>query len=124
MNRHTALDSFFARLPRSSAEITRASSAAPSSRISPTGKFGGKVYAGNPKYSEALAVRCYPKIAALLEKIDLAVVVTPAFTVPCLIRECVAAGVRSAIVISAGFKERGTQGIELERQIQEAACAW
>src|SRR5207245_1466302 len=42
----------------------------------------------------------------------------PAVTVPGVVRECVAAGARSAIVISAGFKERGAEGVELERLIQ------
>ncbi|HEV2691097.1 MAG TPA: acetate--CoA ligase family protein, partial [Bryobacteraceae bacterium] len=50
---------------------------------------------------------------------DLAVVVTPATTVPGIIGECIEAGVRGAIVISAGFKEHGEQGKELERQILE-----
>ena len=47
----------------------------------------------------------------------MAVVVTPASTVPTVIRECVGAGVRSAIVISAGFKERGPEGAKLEEEI-------
>src|SRR5208282_5833972 len=82
------------------------------------GKFPGKVYAVNPHRSEVLGVRCHANIAALPEKVDLAIVVTPAPSVPGVIRECVDAGARSAIVISAGFKERGAVGVELERQIQ------
>lgn len=49
---------------------------------------------------------------------DLAVIVTPAKTVPGIIRECVDAGVRAAVVISAGFKEIGAAGAELENQIR------
>ena len=82
------------------------------------GKFPGKVYAVNPNRSEVLGLPCYANITAVPEKIDLAVVVTPAATVPAVIRECVGAGVRSAIVISAGFKERGPEGAKLEQQIQ------
>ena len=55
------------------------------------------------------------------EQVDLAVIVTPAPTVPDVIGECVDAGVRGAIVISAGFKEIGAEGIELERRILEQA---
>jgi len=51
------------------------------------------------------------------------VIVTPAHTVPGVIGDCVAAGVKGAIVISAGFKERGAAGAELERQILEKARA-
>ena len=61
----------------------------------------------NPKRSELLGIKCYPSVAALSEPVDLAVIVTPAATVPGVVRECVDAGARSAIVISAGFKERG-----------------
>ncbi|MBV9183508.1 MAG: bifunctional acetate--CoA ligase family protein/GNAT family N-acetyltransferase, partial [Acidobacteria bacterium] len=51
--------------------------------------------------------------------VDLAVIVTPAPTVPALIGECVDAGTRAAVVISAGFRERGAEGAELESKIRE-----
>ena len=80
--------------------------------------FRGKVYAVNPKRDEILGLRCYSNIASVPEKVDLAVIVTPAPAVPAVIGECVDAGVRSAVVISAGFKERGEEGTKLEQQIQ------
>ena len=83
--------------------------------------FGGTVYPVNPNRPSVLSIRAYPKIAAIPEPIDLAVIVTPATTVPGVIGECVAAGVKAAIVISAGFKEIGESGAELERQILEQA---
>ncbi|MFN8434562.1 MAG: CoA-binding protein [Anaerolineales bacterium] len=55
------------------------------------------------------------------EKLDLIVVVTPATTVPDIIKEAVDLGVPSAIIISAGFKETGPAGVELERQVMEHA---
>ncbi|MGC1254747.1 MAG: bifunctional acetate--CoA ligase family protein/GNAT family N-acetyltransferase [Candidatus Acidiferrales bacterium] len=82
------------------------------------GKFPGVVYGVNPNRSSVLGLPCYASVAGVPDKIDLAVVVTPAQTVPAVIRECVDAGVRSAIVISAGFKERGPEGAKLEQQIQ------
>lgn len=81
--------------------------------------FHGEVYAINPKREEVLGLHCYKDIASVPEKVDLAVIATPAPTVPAMIKECVDAGVRSAVVISAGFKERGTEGARLEQQIQE-----
>ena len=80
--------------------------------------YRGHVFAVNPKHSELLGTKCYPSVATLPESVDLAVIVTPALTVLGVVRECVDAGARSAIVISAGFKERGAVGVELECLIQ------
>ena len=83
--------------------------------------FGGTVFPINPKRPGVLGIKAYANIAQVPEPVDLAVVVTPAGTVPGIIGECVDAGVKSAIVISAGFKETGPAGAELERQIMEHA---
>jgi acetyltransferase len=83
--------------------------------------FGGTVFPVNPKRPSVLGIKAYPSIAAVPQKVDLAVIVTPAKTVPGLIEECVAAGVKAVIIISAGFKEIGAAGAELERQILETA---
>ena len=85
--------------------------------------FGGTVFPVNLKRPSVLGIKAYPNIAAVPERVDLAVVVTPAPTVPGVIGECVAAGVKGEIIISAGFKEIGAQGAELERQILEHARA-
>ena len=69
--------------------------------------FGGTVYPVNPHRPNVLGIRAYPRIADVPESVDLAVVVTPAPTVPDVVRECVEAGVKGAIIISAGFKETG-----------------
>lgn len=81
--------------------------------------FGGTVYPVSDKRASVLGIKAYKKIADVPEAVDLAVVVTPAVTVPAIIGECVDAGVPGAIVISAGFKEHGEHGKELERQIRE-----
>ncbi|HEX7594367.1 MAG TPA: acetate--CoA ligase family protein, partial [Anaerolineae bacterium] len=83
--------------------------------------FGGTVFPVNPKRAGVLGIKAYPSIAAVPERVDLAVVVTPASTVPDIIGDCVQAGVKGAIIISAGFKEIGAPGAELERQIMEHA---
>ena len=83
--------------------------------------FGGTVYPINPKRPNILGIKAWPNISALPEPVDLAVIATPAPTVPGVIAECVAAGVKGAVVISAGFKEAGVHGAELERQILEEA---
>lgn len=83
--------------------------------------FGGTVFPVNPKRPGVLGIKAYPSIAEVPAQVDLAVVVTPAPTVPGVIGECVDAGVKGAIVISAGFKEIGEQGAELEQQVLERA---
>ncbi len=83
--------------------------------------FGGIVFPVNLKRSSVLGIKAYPDIASVPERVDLAVVVTPAPTVPGIIGACVDRGVKGAIVISAGFKEIGERGAELERQILEQA---
>ncbi len=81
------------------------------------GGFEGTVYPVNPKRSSVLCVKAYPTIASVPEKVDLAVITTPAALVPGLIRECAAVGVPGAIIISAGFKETGPAGAQLEQQV-------
>jgi acetyltransferase len=79
--------------------------------------FGGVVFPVNPKRSAVLGIKSYPTLSAIPDRVDLAVVVTPAPSVPAIMSECVAARVRAAIVISAGFKEAGAEGVELERRV-------
>jgi acetyltransferase len=85
------------------------------------GGFEGVVYPVNPKRSSVLCVKTVPNISAVPEKVDLAVICTPAKTVPGIIHECAEAGVRGAIIISAGFKEIGAEGIKLEKAILSKA---
>jgi acetyltransferase len=85
--------------------------------------FGGTVYPVNPKRPSVLGIRAYPSILHVPEPVDLAVIVTPAPSVPSVIHECGQAGVKAAIVISAGFKELGAPGLELERQLLAEAQA-
>ncbi|HTM41667.1 MAG TPA: CoA-binding protein, partial [Terriglobales bacterium] len=81
--------------------------------------FGGTVYPVSEKRTSVLGIKAYRRIEEIPEPVDLAVVVTPAVSVPDVISECVASGVRGAIVISAGFKEHGERGRQLEQQILE-----
>ena len=80
--------------------------------------YTGRVFAVNPRRAEILGLPCFPSIGVLPEVAELAVVVTPAATVPGIVAECVTAGVKAVVVISAGFKEMGADGAALERDIQ------
>jgi acetyltransferase len=83
--------------------------------------FGGTIYPVNLKRPSVLGIKAYPDLASVPEAVDLVVIVTPAPTVPGIIKDAVDIGVKGAIVISAGFKEIGPEGAELERQIMEHA---
>ena len=81
------------------------------------GGFPGKIYPVNPIQETILGIHAYSNVGGLPEKPDLAVIITPAHTVPGIIKECVEAGVPGAIIISAGFKETGAAGAALEQQV-------
>src|SRR5579863_5015071 len=83
--------------------------------------FGGTVYPVNAKKSSVLGIRAYPNVASLPEAPELAVIMTPAETVPGIVAECALAGVGGAVIISAGFRESGLRGLELEQQVLSAA---
>jgi acetyltransferase len=83
--------------------------------------FGGTVFPVNPKRSSVLGIKAYPTVGDVPAKVDLAVIVTPAPTVPGIVTSCVEAGVPAALVISAGFKETGPAGVELENRVLSEA---
>jgi acetyltransferase len=83
--------------------------------------FGGRVVPVNPNHETILGMQSYPSVGAAPGPIDLAVIATPALTVPGIVRECAQAGVKGAVILSAGFRECGAEGSELERQIKEEA---
>jgi len=85
--------------------------------------FGGTVFPVNPKRSSILGIKAYPSLAEIPDPVDLAVLVTPAATAPGLMAECAAAGVKGVIIISAGFREIGPEGAELERRVLAEARA-
>ncbi|HZT83504.1 MAG TPA: CoA-binding protein, partial [Gemmataceae bacterium] len=81
--------------------------------------FGGTVFPVNPKRPSVLGIKAYPGVKAVPAPVDLAVVVTPAPAVPAVVADCLEAGVKGAIIISAGFKEVGAAGAALERQVRD-----
>ncbi|MCO5295786.1 MAG: bifunctional acetate--CoA ligase family protein/GNAT family N-acetyltransferase [Fimbriimonadaceae bacterium] len=82
--------------------------------------FEGVVYPVNKKRESVQGIHAYPSVADLPKAPDLAIIATPAATVPDLVRECGNAGIMGVIVISAGFKEVGAEGKQLEEQLRAA----
>lgn len=83
-------------------------------------EFDGVIYPVNNKREAVQGIQAYPNIDALPNVPDLAIVCTPAASVPDLVHECGRAGVGGMIILSAGFKEVGSDGAALEEQIREA----
>jgi acetyltransferase len=86
--------------------------------------FAGEIYAVNPRHARIGERRSYPSVSDLPESADLAVVCTPADTVPGIVDECGAAGIRGMVVLSAGFQEAGPEGEERQRRLLEAASRY
>lgn len=85
------------------------------------GGFKGPVYAINPKHEKVQGQKAYPSLEAVNKPVDLAVIATPAHTVPGIVESCGMHGVSSAVILSAGFREVGEKGRRLERAVQENA---
>ena len=85
--------------------------------------FKGALYPVNPKHKKILDKRCYADIAAIPGQVDMAVIATPAATVPGIVRQCGEKNVRNVVVISAGFSEAGAgkKGRLLEHELTEIA---
>jgi len=86
------------------------------------GGFKGKTFLINPNHATINGLPAYPSIEAVAEAVDLVIIATPIATVPSLARECVRAGVKGAVIVSAGGRETGPRGHEIETAIMEAAA--
>jgi len=81
--------------------------------------FAGKVYPVNPHPAPVLGHKPVKSVLEIPEEVDLAVIVTPAKTVPKILAECGQKKVKSVVIISSGFKEIGKEGAKLENQLKE-----
>jgi acetyltransferase len=86
-----------------------------------SGGYRGALFGVNPKYANVRGIACVPSIDRLPQAVDLAVIATPAATVPGIIEDCGKKGVRAAVVITAGFSESGPEGARLEAELLRAA---
>ncbi len=81
--------------------------------------YTGHVYPVNIRKQEILGMKAYPAVSNLPETVDLAIIATPASTVPDIVEECGTSGIKGIIIISAGFKEAGASGKALDMRIHE-----
>ncbi|MDR1727958.1 MAG: acetate--CoA ligase family protein [Acidobacteriota bacterium] len=85
-----------------------------------THKFTGSVYPVNPKAPDILGIKAYPSLTDLPEPVELIAVAVPAAAVLGVVEQAKAVGVKAMVLLSAGFKETGKEGLELERQLTRA----
>ncbi len=83
--------------------------------------FAGTLYCVNPKHKTVFGRECHASVEAIPQRLDLAVICTPAATVPAIVESCGRAGCRHVMVISGGFAESGPRGATLERTLLESA---
>ncbi len=83
-------------------------------------EFPGAVYPVNPNADTVHSIRCHKSVLAIQDEVDLAIIVVPSRLVLRTIEECGIKGVKAVIVITAGFKEVGGDGIALESQVLDA----
>ncbi len=79
--------------------------------------YQGQVYPINPKADRILGLKCYPSVLDVPDPIDLAIIVIPNKYVSAVLEECGQKGVKGVIIISAGFREAGLEGVRMEREL-------
>ena len=84
-------------------------------------RFEGKIYPVNPKEERILGMPCYPSVSAIPDTVDLALVTTPAATLPAVLEDCGKKGVSGAVIIAGGFGEIGADGKKLEKKMVDVA---
>ncbi len=85
--------------------------------------FEGEIYPVNPKEDTILGLKCFKDITDIPDKVDLALITTPARTIPKILANCGAKGVAGAVIIAGGFRELGEKGRILEQEMVDAAKA-
>ena len=83
--------------------------------------FKGSVFPLNPKREEVMGHKCYPNALALPETPELAIIATPAPSIPAILEDCGTRGIKHAVVLSAGFREVGKAGADLEAKVTQTA---
>jgi acetyltransferase len=84
-------------------------------------RFQGVVYPVNTRASHVMAVKTYPTLTSIGQPVDMAILVVPPKAVLASIEECGTLGIKNAIVVSAGFKEIGGEGVVAENKLKELA---
>lgn len=85
------------------------------------GGYEGRLYPINPKAEEILGLKAYESVLDISDPVGLAIIVVPSKIVPHVLRECGEKGISSVVIITAGFREAGREGLERERELLDIA---
>ncbi|GBC60791.1 acyl-CoA synthetase [Desulfonema ishimotonii] len=85
------------------------------------GNYEGIIYPVNPKEKSILGLKCYSRVSAIEDPVDLALITTPAPTIPAVLEDCGKKEVSGAVIIAGGFGEMGSEGKRLEEEIVRVA---
>lgn len=83
--------------------------------------YKGEIYPVNPQADTIEGFKCYPDLKSIKKVPELVIIVVPAKIVPAIMQQCAKVGTRAVIIITAGFKEVGKEGRELEEQVSQTA---
>jgi len=83
--------------------------------------YKGKIYPVNPNTPAIEALKCYPDLGSIGQIPELVIIIVPANIVPAIMQQCAKIGVKAVIIITAGFKEVGKEGKDLEQQVVQIA---
>ena len=83
--------------------------------------YPGRIFPVNNKADQIEGLKCFPDLASIGEVPELVIIVVPAAVVPDVMQQCVAVGAKSVIIITAGFKEVGAEGAQLEKKVVQIA---
>jgi acetyltransferase len=84
-------------------------------------KYEGRIYPVNPKEKSVLGIECYQKVSDIKGSVDVALVATPAASLPAVLEDCGKIGVKGAVVLAGGFGETGQDGRQLEGEMVAVA---
>jgi acetyltransferase len=84
-------------------------------------KYEGRIYPVNPREKKILGFDCYQKVSDIEGEVDIALIATPAHTVPAVLEDCGKKGVKGAVILAVGFGETNAEGKALEQKTIEIA---
>ena len=84
-------------------------------------RYEGAIYPVNPKEPSIMGLKCYTAVSEIPGEVDVALIATPARTVPAVLEDCGKKGVKGAIILATGFGETGAKGKSLEGEVLKVA---
>jgi acetyltransferase len=87
-------------------------------------QYSGKIYPVNPKEKTILGLPCYAKVTDIEAPVDLALIATPARTIPSVLEDCGKKKIKGAVILAGGFGETGNDGRRLEEELLRLAAKY